>query len=137
MAKSAIFDMKSFFYFDIFENGLLYRKVLVENFQKMYRFNTTGLTVDEINAFKISRNLYFLLSQHFFWDIKCIYLVNGMSDSIKHIHFLKLLKKDFTIKQTVFKYIQVEKMTSYQIWRMLPYFHLKMQISRDRFIQSW
>ena len=28
-------------------------------------------------------------------------------------------------------------MTSYQIWQILPYFDLKMQISRERFIQSW
>ena len=32
-----------------------------------------------------------------------------MSDSIKPIHFLKVLNEDFPIKQTVFKYIQVEK----------------------------
>jgi len=32
-----------------------------------------------------------------------------MSDSIKTIHFLKVLNEDFSIKQTVFKYIQVEK----------------------------
>ena len=50
MAKSAIFS-----YLDIFENGFLYRKVLIEYFQKMYRFNITGLTVDEINAFEISK----------------------------------------------------------------------------------
>ena len=57
MAKSAIFDMTSFFfYLDIFENGFLYRKVLIEYFQKMCRFNTMGHTVDEINAFEISKN---------------------------------------------------------------------------------
>ena len=110
MAKSAIFDMTSFFFYkDIFENGLLYRNVLIEYFQRMYRFNTIGLTVDEINAFEISKKCYFLLSQHFFWDFKCIYLVNGIPDSIKPMHFLKVLNEDFTIKQTVFKYIQVEK----------------------------
>ena len=32
-----------------------------------------------------------------------------MSDSIKSIHFLKVLNEDFTIKKTVFKNIQVEK----------------------------
>ena len=37
------------------------------------------------------------------------YLVNGKSDGIKPIHSLKVLNEDITIKQTVFKYIQVEK----------------------------
>ena len=32
-----------------------------------------------------------------------------MSDGIKHIHFLKVLDEDSTLKQTVFKYIQVDK----------------------------
>ena len=59
---------------DIFENGFLYRKVLIEYFQKMYRFNTIGHTVDEINAFEMSKkNAIFLLSQHFF----CISLRSG------------------------------------------------------------
>ena len=31
------------------------------------------------------------------------------ADSIKPIHCLKVLNEDFAIKQTVFKYIQVEK----------------------------
>ena len=44
-----------FFYMDIFENGFLYLKVLIEYFKKMYRFNTIGHTVDEINAFEISK----------------------------------------------------------------------------------
>ena len=55
IAKSTIFDMTSFFYLDIFQNGLLYRKVLIEYFQKMYRFNTIRHTVDEINVFEISK----------------------------------------------------------------------------------
>ena len=45
----------------------------------------------------------------FFEHFECIYLVNGMSDSIKPAHFFKVLNKDFTIKKTVFKNIQVEK----------------------------
>ena len=53
--------------------------------------------------------MLFFAESGFFWDFKCIYLVNGISDSIKPIHFLKVLNEDFTIKQTVFKYIQVEK----------------------------
>ena len=32
-----------------------------------------------------------------------------MSDDINPIHFWKVLNEDITIKQTVFKYIQVEK----------------------------
>ena len=32
-----------------------------------------------------------------------------MSDSIKPIHFKKVIDEDFTLKQTVFKYFQVEK----------------------------
>ena len=46
-------NMVIFFYSDIFENGCLYLKVLIEYFQNMYRFNTIGHTVDEINAFEI------------------------------------------------------------------------------------
>ena len=46
-----------FFYLDIFENGLLYRNVLIGYFQKMYRFNTIGLTVEEINVFEISKTV--------------------------------------------------------------------------------
>ena len=58
MAKSAIFDYDViFFYVDIFENGFLYRKVLIEYFQKIYRFNTNGHTVDEINAFEFLKNV--------------------------------------------------------------------------------
>ena len=101
-----------FFYMDIFEKSFLYLKVLVEYFQKMYRFNTIGQTVDEINAFEMSKKCYFLLSQHFFaffLDFKCIYLVNGMSDSIKPIHFFKVLNENFHIKTTFFKNIYVEK----------------------------
>ena len=37
---------------DIFKNGFLYRKVLIEYFQKMYKFDTIEHTVDEINAFE-------------------------------------------------------------------------------------
>ena len=85
----------------------------------MYRVNTIGLTVDEINAFEISKKCYFLLSQHFLGDFKCIYLVNGISDSIKPIHFLKVLNEDFTIKQTVLKYTQVEK--NYVISKMADF----------------
>ena len=44
-----------------------------------------------------------------FEHFECIYFVNGMSDIIKPTHFLKVLNEDFTIKQTVFKNIQVEK----------------------------
>ena len=32
-----------------------------------------------------------------------------MYDGIKPTHFLKVVNEDFPIKQTVFKYIQVEK----------------------------
>jgi hypothetical protein len=42
-----------FFYLNIFENGFLYRKDLIEYFKKMYRFYTIGHTVHEINAFEI------------------------------------------------------------------------------------
>ena len=120
MVKSAIF-----FYVDIFENGFLYLKALIEYFKTMYKFNPIGQTVDEINAFEMSKKCYFLLSQHFFaffWDFKCIYLVNGMSDSIKPIHFFKVLKEGFQIKQTVFKNIHVEK--NDVISRMADYCHI-------------
>ena len=40
---------------DIFENGFLYLKGLIEFFQKMYSFNNIGQTVDEINTFEISQ----------------------------------------------------------------------------------
>ena len=58
----------------------------------------------------MSKKCYFLLSQHFFaffWDFKCIYLVNGMSDSIKPIHIYKSTK--WELSDTVFKNITVEK----------------------------
>ena len=94
---------------DIFENGVLYRKVLIEYFQKIYRLNTIGHT----GAFEISKNAKKkVLTQQkiaFFEHFECIYLVNGMSDSIKPAHFLKVLNDDITIKKTVFKNIQVEK----------------------------
>ena len=82
---------------DIFENGCLYLKVLIEYFQ-MYRFSTIGHTVDEINAFEISKKCAKVLTQQkiaFFGHFECIYLVNGLSDSIKPIHFLKVLNEDF------------------------------------------
>ena len=78
----------------------------------MYKFDNIGHTVGEINAFEISKNAKKVLTQQkiaFFEHFECIYLVNGMSDSIKPAHFLKVLNKDFTIKKTVFKNIQVEK----------------------------
>ena len=62
MAKSAICDMTSFFYKNIFKNDTPYRKVLIEYFQKMYIFNKyyyIGHTVDEINAFEISKKALF------------------------------------------------------------------------------
>ena len=59
-----------------------------------------------------------------------------MSDSIKPIHFFKVLNEDFTIKQTVFKYIQVEKNDLISKMAILPYFDLKMSIYHERFIQS-
>ena len=46
-----------FFYLDIFENGLLYREVVIDYFQKMHRFNTIRYTVDEINAFEIFKKV--------------------------------------------------------------------------------
>ena len=55
-----------FFYMDIFEKGLLYLKVLVEYFQKMYRFNTIGQTVDEINAFEMSKKCIFFAESALF-----------------------------------------------------------------------
>ena len=45
----------------------------------------------------------------FFGHFECIYLINGLSDSIKPIHFLKVLNEDFYIKKTFFKNIHVEK----------------------------
>ena len=45
----------------------------------------------------------------FFEHFECIYLVNGISDSIKPVHILKVLNDDITIKKAVFKSIQVEK----------------------------
>ena len=102
-----------FFYVDIFENGFLYRKVLIEYFKKMYRFNTIGHTVDEINAFEMFQKVLFFADSAvfftFFKEFKCIYLVNGMSNSIKPIHFFKVLNEAFPIKKTVFKNIDVEK----------------------------
>ena len=87
-----------FFYVDIFEKGFLYLKVLVAYFQKMYRFNTIGQTVDEINAFEMSKKCYFLLSQHFF----CIFLRFQMhlsreryARSIKLYIFLKYSMRSF------------------------------------------
>ena len=44
----------------------------------------------------------------FFGHFKCIYLVNGMSDIIKPIHFLKVPNENFQIKKTVFKHIHME-----------------------------
>ena len=41
----------------------------------------------------------------FFGHFECIYLVNGMSDSIKPIDFLKVLNEDFTIRNAVIKNI--------------------------------
>ena len=105
----------------------------------MYSLDTIGHTVDDINAFEISKKCKNVLTQQkiaFFGHFECIYLGNGISDGIKPIHFLKVINKDIPIKQTVFKYIRVEKMTSYKKWWILPYFDLKMQISREPFIQS-
>ena len=59
-----------------------------------------------------------------------------MSDDIKPIHFWKVLNEDITLKQTVFKYIQVEKNDVISKMADFPYFDLKMQISCERFIQS-
>ena len=68
-----------FFYLDIFENGFLYGKVLIQYFQNMYRFNTIQLTVDKINAFEISKKVLTQQKIAFFGHFECIYLVNGMS----------------------------------------------------------
>ena len=46
-----------YFHVDMFENGFLYLKVLIGYFQKMYRFNTIGHTVDEINAYLKSQKM--------------------------------------------------------------------------------
>ena len=55
---------------DIFENGFLYRKGLIEHLKKMYRFNTIGHTVHEINAFEVPPKMLFFaesaLFLHFF-----------------------------------------------------------------------
>ena len=55
--------MMSFFYMNIFENGFLYLKVLIEYFIKMYSFNTIGHTVDDINAFEMSQKCKKVLTQ--------------------------------------------------------------------------
>ena len=78
----------------------------------MYRFNTIGHTVDEINAFEISKKCTKVLTQQkiaFFGHFECIYLVNGLSDCIKPIHFLKVLNENLQVKKTLFKNIHVEK----------------------------
>ena len=90
MAKSAIFDDVIFFYVDIFENCFLYLKVVIKYFLQMYSFNTIGHTVDNINVFEMSKKCKKVLTQQksaFFGQFKCIYLVNGVSDIIKPIHF--------------------------------------------------
>ena len=77
----------------------------------MYRFDTIGHTVDEINAFEIFKKCKKVLTQQkiaFFGHFECIYLANGVSDNIKPIHFFKVLNETFTIKKTVFKNIHVK-----------------------------
>ena len=76
MAKSAIFDYDvMLFYVDIFFKGFLYRKLLIEYFQKMYRFNTIGNTVDEINAFELFKKCKTTADSaknSIFWDVLCL-----------------------------------------------------------------
>ena len=59
-----------------------------------------------------------------------------MSDSIKPIHFKKVIDEYFPLKQTVSKYFQVEKNDVISKMADLPNFDLKIQISREQFIQS-
>ena len=91
MAKTAIFDMTSFFYVDIFENGFLYRKGLIEYFEKMYRFNIIGHTVGEINAFEMPKKCYFLPSHHFFLHflkISNAFISSALCPIVSNLYFV-------------------------------------------------
>ena len=59
-----------FFNLNIFENGLICCKVLIEYFQKMYRFNIIGHTVDKINAFEMFKKCYFFAESALFLHLK-------------------------------------------------------------------
>ena len=131
----------NFLYLDIFENGFLYLKDLIEYFKKMYRFYTIGHTVHEINAFEIlkkckksadsAKNSIFGGTSNAFisWTVCPIEL---------NLYIFLSAQWDLSYEENRFqKYPCRKKWRHIKYGGFLPYFDLKMQISRERFIQSW
>ena len=74
----------------------------------MYRFNTIQLTVAELSAFQVAKNVLTQQILTYFRRFEWPYLANGKSECIKPIHIQKVLNEDLTLKKTVFKNMQME-----------------------------
>ena len=74
----------------------------------MYRISIIKHTIDEILALENSNKVLTQQKLHIFLIFKYQYLSNGKSDDNNPIHIWKVLTKDYQLKKTVSKHIQIE-----------------------------
>ena len=131
--KSAILNMTSFSSTCIFLNGIFINvKSSLSSFQKsigLLPFHFPLARYEHLKLQKSADSAEIAYFRHF----EGSFLANRKSKGSKSIHFWKLDNEDLTLKKITFENMQMEE--NYVIFKMAD-FGLKMQISRERFIQS-